>query len=290
MKPHLISRSSGGDASLLVSHNLHSNFLKVWHFHEEFELALILQSSGMRFVGDGIGKFGAVELVLMGKNLPHMWMNDKQYFDKETGLQAEAIVVHFKREFLGTSFFEVPEMKPIGQLLDLAARGIKFEQIHADMIATIKGLLKLDATSRLLQLLDILSQLSKNKNYQLLSSSGFVNNFRKTENRRLDKMYEYIFQNFNTPIRSSDVAKIMWMNNAAFSRFFKKIHRKSFTRYLNEIRIGYACKLLLAGNESITSICYLSGFNNVSNFNRQFKLIKGTSPSAYLLTHGVGAI
>lgn len=282
MKLHLLNRSSGEDVSLTISHNLYNHFLKIWHFHEEFELVLILRSSGIRFVGDDIGKFEAGDLTLIGKNLPHMWMNDKKYFRENTNLQAEAIAIHFKKEFLGDTFFEVPEMLSIGQLLALAARGIKFEQVDTTLKQKIKALINLDNTTRVIRLLEILSQLSKNKNYQLLSSSGYLNDFSKTENRHLDKMYQYIFQNFNTPIRSSDVAKIMFMNNAAFSRFFKKIHRKPFTKYINEIRIGYACKLLLAGKDSITTICYQSGFNNVSNFNRQFKLIKGVSPSAYL--------
>lgn len=98
-------------------------------------------------------------------------------------------------------------------------------------------------------------------------------------------MYKYIFQYFNTPIGASDIAEHIGMNSAAFSRFFKKLHRKPFTKYLNEIRVGYACKLLLEEQESITSIAYLSGFNNISNFNRQFKLIKGKSPSSYLEFH-----
>ena len=285
MKLHLLNRSSAEDTSLTVSHNLYSHFLKIWHFHEEFELVLIIQSSGIRFVGDHIGEFDIDELVLIGKDLPHMWMNDKKYFTENSTLKAEAIAIHFKRAFLGDTFFQVPEMAPIGQLLALASRGIKFERVDATLIQQIKQLIDLDTTSRVIRLLDILNQLAKNKHHQLLSSSGYVNNFHKTENRQLDKLYQYIFQNFNTPIRSSDVAKIMYMNNAAFSRFFKKIHRKSFTKYLNEIRIGYACKLLLAGKESITTICYLSGFNNVSNFNRQFKFIKGVSPSAYLKSH-----
>lgn len=282
MKLHKLNRSSSGDRSLTVNHNLYKNFLKIWHYHEELELVLILKSSGVRFVGDHIGQFDSGELILIGENLPHMWMNDKKYFEDDSGLQAEAWAIHFKKSFLGSNFFNIPEMHNIASLLEAANRGIKFNDVDSKTIDNIKNLNKLESTERLLQLLNILHQLSKIDNYNLLSSSGFVNHFQKTDNRRLDKMYEFIFQNFNTPIKSSDVAKHMFMNNAAFSRFFKKIHRKSFTRYINEIRIGYACKLLLEGSDNINSVGYQSGFNNVSNFNRQFKLIKEVSPTQYL--------
>ncbi len=281
MKLHLLNRSSIADSSLTVSHNLFPNFLRIWHFHMEFELVLILQSSGMRFVGDSIEKFDVGDLVLIGKNVPHMWLNDEAYFKNDSTSQAEAIAIHFERNFLGEAFFTVPEMQQIRQLLDAASLGIKFEYISDTLIEDLKHLVNLDATSKIIKLIDLLNILSKHK-YQTLSSSGFVNAYQKTENRRLDKMYEYIFQNFNKPISSGDIAKLLFMNNSAFSRFFRKVHRKPFTKYLNELRIGYACKLLLAGDQSVTSIGYLCGFNNISNFNRQFKIIKGESPTSYL--------
>jgi len=167
-------------------------------------------------------------------------------------------------------------------ILNLASIGVKFLSVKDSIIEDIKNIENLDSTMRIIRLIDILNNLSKHKSFKTLSSRGAVINYHKTENKRLDLMYEYVFQNFNTPISAGDVAEKISMNKSAFSRYFKKIHRKSFTRYLNEIRIGYSCKLLIDGNESITSIAYLSGFNNISNFNRQFKLIKGESPSYFL--------
>lgn len=285
MKLHLLDRSSIVDRSLTVSHNLYQNFLRIWHFHVEYELVVILQSSGMRFVGDNIEKFDVGDVVLIGKNVPHMWLNDDKYFEPDSSLEAEAISVHFKKDFLGPSFFNVPEMSPISNLLFKAEQGIKFLNVEDNVINELKILVNLDPMGQIIKIIEILGLLSKHKEFKLLSSSGFINSFHKTENRRLDKIYEYVFENFNSPIGSGDVAKVVGMNKSAFSRFFKKTHRKPFTKYLNEIRIGYACKLLLENNESITSIAYLSGFNNISNFNRQFKMIKGKSPSAYFNYH-----
>lgn len=282
MKLHLLSRSSIIDRSLKVSHNRYKNFLRVWHFHPEFELVALIQSSGMRFVGDNIERFDSGDLVLLGKNVPHMWLNDDIYFEEDSMLLAEAITVHFEKDFLGKCFLEMPEMQPLSNLFDLAKRGIRFLNVEKSLVNEFQILPNLDPTAQVVKIIDILSQLARHKDYRLLASSTFVNSFHKTENRRLNKIYEYVFENFNKPISSSNVAEIIGMNKSAFSRFFKKTHRKPFTKYLNEIRIGYACKLLLENRESITSIAYLSGFNNVSNFNRQFKIIKGKPPSLYL--------
>lgn len=282
MKLHLLSRSSIVDRSLKVSHNRYKNFLRVWHFHPEFELVAIVQSSGMRFVGDNIERFNPGDVVLLGKNVPHMWLNDDSYLEEDSMLLAEAIAVHFEKDFLGKCFLEMPEMQPLSNLLDLAKRGIRFLNVEESLVKEFRTLPNLDPTAQVVRIIDILSQLARHKDYRLLASSTFVNSFHKTENRRLDRIYEYVFENFNKPISSSNVAEIIGMNKSAFSRFFKKTHRKPFTKYLNEIRIGYACKLLLENRESITSIAYLSGFNNVSNFNRQFKIIKGKTPSLYI--------
>jgi AraC-like DNA-binding protein len=246
---------------------------------------VILQSAGTRFIGDSIEKFEQGEIVLIGKNLPHMWLNDEVYFNDDSTLQAEAVAIHFNKEFLGADFFDVPEMKPISDLLDRAGRGIKFTYLNNDLTDKIKKLIDYDPTTRIFKTIEVLYALSKHERYQLLGSNSFVSSFQKTENRRMDKIYAYVFENFNEGISASDVAKIADMNKSAFSRFFKKVYRKPFTRYLNEIKVGYACKLLLEKQESITTIAYLSGFNNISNFNRQFKTIQGKSPSSYLKYH-----
>ena len=130
-------------------------------------------------------------------------------------------------------------------------------------------------------LLDILHKLAKHKPFQLLSSEGFVNSFEGSQNLGLYKVYEYVFKNFSEPIYLKDVADLANMNPSSFSRFFKRVNRKTFSRYLNEIRVGYACKLLIENKYNVTSVCYKSGFNNISNFNRQFRSIKKMSPTEY---------
>ena len=281
MKLHLLNRTSELNRSLTINREVQSNFLRIWHYHPEIELVHVIKSTGTRFIGDNIERFGVGDLVLIGQNIPHMWLNDDAYFEGNNELSAEAISVHFKKEFLGNEFLKVPEMVKISQLLDRAEMGIKFINVDEKVIHNIKNLSFLRPIDQIIRLLDVLASLALHENFELLSSLGFLDSFRRTENRRLDQIYEFIYENFNSKISASDVAEKIGMNKSAFSRYFKKVHRKSFTKYLNEMRIGYACKLLLDGQESTTGIAYLSGFNNISNFNRQFKFIKGITPTEF---------
>jgi AraC-like DNA-binding protein len=285
MKLHLLDRTSLKNSSFTVKDNCYPYFLKIWHYHPELELVAVLKSTGTRFIGDSIEKFEEGEVVLIGENLPHMWQNDDAYFDDSSDLTAQAIAVHFKKELFGTEFFNAPEMKHIAELFETASHGIKFLGISTKIIDEIKSMLTLDRFEKTMKFIRILDVLSKHKNYKLLSSKGFIKSFNRSKTNNLDKTYEYVFNNFNNPISLNDVAAVACMNPSAFSRFFKRINRKTFTRYLNEIRIGYACKLLLEHKVNITTICYEAGFNNISNFNRQFKKIKGISPTDYLRRH-----
>ena len=285
MKLQHLSRSNLQNNSFTVGYHNYPYFLKVWHYHIELELILLLESTGTRFIGDSVEKFDENDIVLIGKNLPHMFMNDEAYFREESTLKARAIAIHFKEEFLGKEFFQSTEMKHILSLFDNALYGIKFEGDNTKIIEKIKELPNCNGFEKVIRFLEILNDLSHKDEYRLLSSAGFAETFKKSGNKNLYKPYEYIFNNFNKSISLNDVAKIAGMNPSSFSRFFKRVNRKTFSKYLNEIRIGYACKLLIEEKYSITAICYESGFNNVSNFNRQFKTITGLSPTEYLQKH-----
>ncbi len=283
MKLHLLNREKPANSSFRVTHHVESFFLKVWHYHPELELVLSLKSSGTRFVGDSIKKFDEGDVVLIGKNLPHMWLNDESYFQEDSDKVAEDIVIHFNKEFMGAEFLNAHEMKPIAELLYKSRYGIKFISPPRKVIKGIKKINRLaEGFTRTLKFLQILNLLANQPAYELLSSEGFVNSFKKNQNESLDKTYEYIFENFDKPISLSDVAAIANMNASAFSRFFKRVNRKTFSRYLNEVRIGFACKQLIENKSKIATICYESGYNNISNFNRQFRAIKNMSPTEYV--------
>jgi len=286
MKPKLLDRSTKLNHSFDLHHHAYTHFLKVWHYHPELELVFIKKSTGTRFLGDSIKKFQEGDLVLIGENLPHMWQNDSAYFEADSSLSAEALVIHFNKNFAGTDFFKMPELTPIKELLEIAKRGILFKgEIKYTVAEMLEKMLLASDFDRFMQLLHLLKILANESSLEILSSPGFVDSFKREENRRLDKIYDFIINNFREEITLDKVADLAGMNTSSFCRYFKKTTDKTFSHYLNEVRIGFACRLLMEHKYNISETCYACGFNNISNFNRQFKNIAKMSPSEYAKLH-----
>ncbi|MBJ2175918.1 AraC family transcriptional regulator [Aureibaculum sp. A20] len=285
MKLHLLDRSSINNTSLTTKVNDYPYFLKIWHYHPELELVVILKSEGTCFVGDSIEKFEVGDVILIGENVPHMWLNDEDYFKRNLKGGAKAIAVHFKQDYLGSTFFETREMQHLSELFERAKYGLKFLNINKSIIEDILSMLTQKGFEKTISFLNILNELAEHSTTKKLSSEGFINSFKATKSDTQNKVMAYIFKNFNKAITLDKAAHIANMNASAFSRYFKRINRKTFSRYVSEIRIGYACKLLLEDKINIAAVCYESGFNNISNFNRQFKLIMNCTPSTYMKEH-----
>ena len=250
-----------------------------WHFHPEFELVLVVKSTGQRIIGDKIERFSDGDLVFMGPNLPHVYNNDSKYYEERKNLFAEAIVIHFSEESLGKRFFELPEMTLVKQLFLRSHCGLKIEGRTREKIAVkMHRMLSLKGSSRVIALLSILEILSVSAEYKLLSSTGFTLKSNSLETERMTKVHEYILLNFKKNLSLEEVAGIANMTPNSFCRLFKSHTRKTFVTFINEIRIGYACKLISENKKATADICYSSGFNNLSNFNRQFKKITKKSP------------
>ena len=281
MKPTLIDRSSRHNAFTIAKHQ-YPHFLNTWHFHPELELVFITKSCGTHFIGNSIENFKPQDLVLIGSNLPHLWQNEDEYFHNSTELIAEAIVIHFRKDFAGDNLINCPQMKSIKEMIRRSGQGIKFSSTCASVISPkLEKLINEDGFEKLTLFLTILNQLSLETDVQLLSCESFTIPSGKVEDKRLDSVYKYILTNFNEKITLEQGADLANMNPSAFSRYFKKVNNKNFSTFLNEIRIGYACKLLLEEQLTVMEICYASGFNNISNFNRQFKKFMDFSPTEY---------
>lgn len=286
MKPKLLDRSTKLNHSFDLHHHFFPHFLKVWHYHPELELVYIKKSTGTRFLGDSIQKFQEGDLVLIGENLPHMWQNDEIYFTEKSSLSAEALVIHFNKDFAGKDFLNLPELSPIKELLEVAKRGILFKgNIKPTIARLLENMLQANDFERLIHLIQLLKFLSMGADLVLLSSPGFVDSFKREEKRRLDKIYEYIINHFREEITLEKAADLANMNTSSFCRYFKKTTSKTFSQYLNEVRVGFACRLLMEKNFNISETCYECGFKNISNFNRQFRNIAGMSPSEYTKLH-----
>lgn len=268
------------DRSFIVYHD--TNPFAQWHHHPEYELVLITKGKGRRMIGDHIDRFEKYDLLLIGPYLPHEWLCDKECFEHPNGFQGECIVYQFLDDFLGPQFFNIPENMNLKRLLDDSVRGIIFfGTTKKDIISLIVNNYNLDGTERLYSLFSIFKILAKTKEYKLLSSPGFTEPQHIKGNDPMQKALEYIIQNFQNGITMKDMINLTNMSNTAFSMAFKKNYRMTFKEYLLNIRVGYACKLLTDGSLNISQIAYNCGFENISNFNRQFKKIKGITPTHF---------
>lgn len=283
VKATLLKRGASPEHSFSVSKHDFSHFLKVWHYHTELELVYIKRSEGTRFIGDNISRFQAEELVLIGSNLPHMYQNDEAYFQEGSELRAEAHVVHFSPVFLNTSLGEVPELRQIHLLIEKAKLGLLFNKETADTIAPLMmKLADLHDLERMLSFLKILSVLAQASGATTVAAPGFVNHFDQAGDVKLDKVYDHVMQHFQEDIKVDAIADLVSMNKSSFCRYFKKTTQKTFTEFLNEVRIGFACKVLMEKQMGILETSYYCGYNNISHFNRQFKKKVKMSPSEYL--------
>lgn len=282
MKPFLEKIKTNQDSSYKFKKFEGKTYPFHWHFHPEYELTFILKSVGKRFVGDHIGVFQEGDLVLLGSNLPHTWFTEPNHpQDAKDG--TESIVFQFSENFLGEAIWQTPEFFSIKNLLEKSNRGLFFpEKVFKKIMPLISDFSEKNSMNRLTIFLDILNILASENDFQFLSSVSFMPQINKIHQNRMDKVFQFTHENFlKESINQKVVANMINMSESNFSHFFKKATSKTFTEYLNELRIGYACKKLIETDETIVNICYQSGFQNVSNFNRQFLSQKQCSPKEF---------
>lgn len=279
----LVLKNSGTPSNTKLNiHRRNAPCLDVaWHYHPEFELIYISQSHGIRFVGDSVSPFTPGDLVLVGSYLPHLWRNDLSYYQSDSKLEVKTIITKFTNDFLGNDLLNKPEFYEIKKLLDESKFGISFgkdlaEKLHADFIE----LPELSDTEKHIKLLGILNKLSLSENKSILSSSDMRQSTTESS-ERIDTVLKYISDNYATNIGLDDVASVACMTTNSFCRFFKKTTNKSFTQFLNEIRIRNASRILVQENLPVSDVCYIVGFNSITNFNKQFKQIMGATPKSF---------
>lgn len=258
-------------------------FDKPWHFHEEFELVLIDKSRGTKFIGDNVSLFGEGNLFLIGSNIPHLFRNDEDYYGGDSA-GARSYFIHFTQDLFGGRFLDLPELKGVRQLLDQSAFALQVHGATRDGVARrLRAMQHQPAPQRLLSLLEILFCLSESEELQPLLSTRFAphQNTQTKDTHRIQKVLEYIMKNYMHDIYIAEVAAMLNMSEAAFSRYFKHHTQKTYSSYLTEVRISHACRLLMQGEANISEIGYACGFENLSNFYRHFKTVTGLVPKDY---------
>ena len=252
-----------------------------YHYHREYELTLVLKSHGDRLIGDHLEPYQPWDLVLLGPNLPHQWKKDPA-FKVPGGKRDHIFVLNFREDFFGQSFLTKMETQALKQLLEQAKLGLVFTPSTAQEIApTMEKLLHHQSLKGLIYFLELFDQLCKATPPKQLASPGFLKVNDQKGRDKITKIVRYILDNIDLDITASKAAEIAEMRPSTFSHYFKKRTTKSFIKYVNEIRLGHASRLLADTDLSISEICYRSGFRNLSNFNRQFKRQYGLAPLRY---------
>ena len=270
-----ITPISNEDFFVLLNHS-NAKFDFPVHYHPEYELNLVLKSKGKRIIGDSIQEFENKDLVLTGPNTPHAWTGDEKYKN------AHVITLQFHTDFLSDKALSRNIVLPIKELLLKSRRGVLFSTETIDiMVGKLDKLSNTQGFDSLLEFLSILYDLAISRNQKVLASASYVGHIDPSKSRRIQKITSFIQDNLHNEIRIKEVAGMVNMSETAFSHFFKKQTQRSFTDYLTDIRIGYAARELIDSEKTISEICYQSGFNNISNFNRTFKKKRGVTPSDF---------
>jgi len=248
----------------------------IWHYHPEIELVYINGGAGKRRIGSHISYYTDGDLILIGSNLPHCG-----FTDKFTGNKNE-ILVQMKTDFLGETFFNIPEMKKIRNLFEVAKGGIAFsgktKKILGDNMEELENQSDFE---RILSILHILNELALSDEFKVLNAEGFSLETEVKDNDRINIIFNYVKNNFQEDIPLTEIADMVSMTVPSFCRYFKKITKKTFVQFVNERRLVHASKLLTEQTMSISEVCFECGFNNFSHFNKSFKAFTGQNPSEY---------
>jgi AraC-like DNA-binding protein len=270
--------------SLRVQVDHQPYFYDSFHYHPEIQISYIVEGTGTRIIGNSVGRFNKDELYLIGSNIPHIFKSDKNYYENNAPL-SHAISFYFTFDAFGDKFFDLPESKEIRNLLMNSKKVVFLNDIS---IQQLKGeffkISEMTGFNKLQMFFSILFQISKIKEQKLLSKTTYE--LRNTEKygKRINDIFDFVINNYKKSITLDKAAEIANLSTTAFCRFFKERTRKSFTEFVNEVRVGEACKLLSSNDLNISQVCYEVGFNNISNFNRKFKDITNLTPKEYRTT------
>ena len=254
------------------------------HFHSEYEIIYIKEGTGTRFLGNSITKFQAGDILLIGSNLPHFMKSDEEYHSGNTDLRVKGTIIQFEKEFMYSAINHYPHFIKIKNLFQESQRGIYFAAANFPKLQDLIEKIPLEnGLNQLMLFLEILKEMSETENRQTISTTDFVNET-IYDTARIDKIISYLNKNYTRNISLDEIASFAAMNSSAFCRYFRSKTGKSFKNYILDMRIGYACKLLLMEDISISQLSIQCGFETISHFNKTFKKNTGYVPSQYRKT------
>lgn len=251
-------------------------FYDKFHQHQEIQLSYILEGSGTLIVGDTISHYQKGDVLAIGGNLPHLFKSEPNI-----AVKSHMLTLFFTKQGFGEQFFDLEELSGVNSFFNKIDNGFKVLSHHKSLAESFIKIKNSDKLERFIIFLQILKTLTKAKK-QPLSSYAYGKNYSADEGKRMQDVMSYTMNHFYETISLDEIAEVALMTKNAFCKYFKKRTNKTYVQFLNELRIEKASQFLLSQKESsIAEIGFQSGFGNVSNFNRQFKRIKGKTPSLY---------
>jgi len=259
----------------------YSHFSYPLHFHSEYEILYIKEGTGTRFLGNSITKFAGGDILLIGSNLPHFMKSDEEYHRNNPDLRVKGTIIQFEKEFMYYAINHYSHFIKIKHLFLESQRGIYFTASCFPKLQHLMEKIPLEnGLNQLMLFLEILKEMAETENRQTISTTDFINET-IYDTARIDKVISYLNKNYTRNVSLDEIASFAAMNPAAFCRYFKSKTGKSFKNYLLDMRISYACKLLLMEDISISQLSSKCGFETISHFNKTFKKNTGYVPSKY---------
>lgn len=285
-QPHLLQREKiqpDQDRSFKVLVTPHLEAVFLWHYHPEYEVVYIEGTDGNRHIGDHLERYESSDLALIGPYVPHL------NFDYGANRDHTKVVIQWREDFMGTDFFQRPELADIKRLLALAQQGaVYFSGETKHRVGTLmKQLPEQGRFDQLISLLEVLRILALSAESYPIQAPSIVGEQDFRGQQRLKEIQQYVAQHYQEPIEMQTLATLAHLSEAAFCRFFKKNTGLTFTEYLNKYRIQAARQLLMT-DHTVTEACYGSGFAHLSHFNKTFKTLTGENPSEFKKKHVAG--
>ena len=257
-------------------------FQSPFHSHPELELVYIKESFGKRIIGNSVAPFESGDMVFLGSDIPHVWLNDEMYYQETNTFKAKAIVVYFNKELFGSAFYELKEVQKIKTLFNNGIRGLAVNgKTNKKIAKKLEKLVHKKNFEIIIGLFEILSILSESTDLTFVNNEAYSHVKSQNTNDRLSDVFIYIKEHYKEDISLIEISKIANLTPTSFCRMFKVKAKKSFVEYLNEVRISSACKFLIETDMGISEIAYECGYKTASNFNRIFKKLNGVTPKEY---------
>lgn len=278
MKPMIEKLPVSENRSFVAATHATPKFEVPWHQHIEYELILFTAGEGTSYIGNYVGRFKSGDIFFLGSNLPHTFQKTNK------DLFTSAVVVHFKEDFWGKEFLGLPETKSLQQLFETSAKGIKIKGSTKDQLEPlIRKLEHSKGFSSLINLCSCLQLIADTTEFETVSTQD-IKALNTKHQERIDTIFNYTIHHFRDTVNITEVASFAGMSVPAFCNYFKKSTKKTYIEFLNEVRIGHACKQLMDTQMTVEQICYDSGFSTPANFNKQFLKYKKITPSLYRKT------